>query len=181
MGRQQALDNIDTNNKSLFMDKQGRYFTQGLFCEYELNDYPALYTLGEKDVVKEDRYYPSLKRLYLDMEDIGEYNFVQKYLYSWLQWEKMLKNNILRPFINQWRDELEIKLRSIAIKTLCDLSSTSEAKNTAAAKYIANKDYATKETKKDKEAKQHQITIEEQLSKETRDDMKRIGLVRNHE
>lgn len=181
MTREEAIAAIDVTDKDRWCDKQGRSLTQCLFVEYYNPTFPPHYTLAEKDVVKDGKLYLSLKQLYLEAEDIGEYHFVKKYMYSWLQWERLLNNAVIRPFINQWRDELEVKLRSIAIRTLCDLSSTSEAKNTAAAKYIADKAYATKATKKDQQEKARELAVAEQISKETKDDMKRIGLVRNNE
>lgn len=131
---------INTDNTK-FKDESGRYFTQSLFIEYAAKPEYAVYTLKEKDYEKDGITYPSLKRLYLEMEDIGEYEFATKYLYNWEQWERLQETNVILPHIKRWREELVLKLRSKGIKGIIQ----SSADSFQAQKWLADKGWVDKE------------------------------------
>ena len=66
----------------------------------------------------EGHLYPSLKMLYLQEEDPTEYTFATKYLLGWKHWQRLCENKLLRKHIDEWREELEIKMRSRAVKEM---------------------------------------------------------------
>lgn len=123
--------------KSLLKDTQGRPLTQGLFLEISYNTQYAVYTLKDEDHEYEGKVYPSLKRLYLSMEDVVEYDFATKYLLGWSHWKRLQENKAIAKHIAEWREELELKLRSQAVRDIIDM--TADEKSFQAAKWIADK------------------------------------------
>jgi hypothetical protein len=104
-------------DKNKMMDVGGRFLSQSLFLE--VNYTPnATYTLKDKDHEWEGHIYPSLKRLYLELEDPTEYEFANTYLLGWRHWQKILGNKLLIKHVEEWREELEFKLRAKGVKTM---------------------------------------------------------------
>lgn len=109
--------------------------TQALFLEYnyhrESTD-PAPFTLQPTDY----KGKTSLKRLYLDCSDPTEYEFAIRVFGDWPHWQRLAGAPFFRPHIEQWRDELEIKLRSEAIRTV---KNASDKADITSAKWLAEK------------------------------------------
>lgn len=95
------------------LDTSGRPLTQSLFLEIGYTN-DALYTLKEVDHSHNGKTYLSLKRLYLEMADPTEYQFATTYLLGWKHWNRICENKVLRKHIDEWREELEVKLRAQA-------------------------------------------------------------------
>lgn len=123
-------------DKSLLKASNGVPLTQGLFLEIGYSDF-AVFTLKDDDYEYNGQLLPSLKRLYLEMEDIGEYEFATTYLLGWQHWQRMCANKQLLKHIDEWRYELELKLRSRAIKTV--IAKTASEQGINAAKWVAEK------------------------------------------
>src|SRR5690625_4311210 len=99
---------------SKFLDVNGQPLTQSLFLEIGYSTKYAIYTLKDYDHEYKGKIYPSIKHLYLDEEDPTEYVFANKYFMSWSHWKRVRENKVLQLHINEWREELEIRLRSMA-------------------------------------------------------------------
>ncbi len=123
-------------------DTTGRPLTQGLFLEVNYGDF-AVYSLKEVDHVHNGKTYLSLKRLYLECADPTEYEFATTYLLGWKHWQRLCDNKMLRVHIDEWRDELEIKLRAKAIKYILETSSGPVA-NFQASKWVADRGWAVR-------------------------------------
>lgn len=124
-------------DKSKFKDEKGRYIVQGLFLEDRYNPNLAVYTFDGEDKEYKGKLFPSLKKLYLEEGDIEEYVFATKYLYDWAHWKRMCNNAVVSRHIEQWREELELSLRSEAIGTLVHLALNEDSYQ--AAKWLADK------------------------------------------
>lgn len=98
-------------------DSMGRYITQSLFLELGYNE-DAIYTLKDQDHFHNGKLYISAKKLYLEMEDPTEYKFAITYFCGWKHWQKMSENKAIRKHIEEWREELEYKLRSEGVKAM---------------------------------------------------------------
>lgn len=127
--------------RSKLLDSQDRPLTQSLFLEVGYDRDFALYTLKEVDHEFEGKVYPSIKRLYLEMEDPTEYEFANEYFLGWKHWMRICDNRILRAHILEWRDELEIKLRSRAVKAM--IKSANEG-NYQASKWLVDRGWNTR-------------------------------------
>jgi hypothetical protein len=107
-----------------YKDKMGRWITQGLFIEHAADTSQALYTLKGYDLPD----HPSIKKIYLELEDPTEYTIATEYFGGWDHWLRLCANKTIRAHIDEWRSELEVKLRSQAIRaTIADAKSDSKS------------------------------------------------------
>jgi hypothetical protein len=124
-----------TIDKSRLKGKNGGYITQSLFLELSYdNPQYALFTLNGEDRMYKGQNMISLKALYLEMEDIVGYTFANTYLYDWQHWERMKKNKRIGTEILKWEEELDIKMRSNAVRAINEKADDGHME---AAKYIA--------------------------------------------
>lgn len=131
---------METIDKSKMMDTGGRYLTQSMFLEvnYEPN---ATFTLKDNDHEWNGVVYPSLKRLYIEFEDPTEYDFANTYLLGWRHWQKLIGNKMLLNHVQEWREELEFKLRAKGVKNMM-LSAASG--NYQASKWLVDRGWDTR-------------------------------------
>lgn len=105
--------------------RNGRLVTLGLFLEnYTPDTDSVMYSLSREDktTVLCDRVtkgnLPSLYKLYMAMEDLTEYEFAITYFESWDHWQTIAKSVWMKEHLSKWRSELEIKLKSMAVKEM---------------------------------------------------------------
>lgn len=155
------------------LDSAGRPLTQSLFLEVGYSD-EAIYTLKEVDHTYNGKVYPSLKKLFIDMEDPTEYEFATTYLLGWKHWNRICENKLLRKHIDEWREELEMKLRSRAIKQAMQ-AAASPSGNFQAAKWLADKGWDTKRAgRPSKDEVERESRIREQINDEFSGDVLRL-------
>lgn len=118
-------------------DDKGRFRTVSLFLETSY-DQSAVFSLKEHDYIYEGKLYPSAKRIYLQMEDVTEYDFANHVFISWKHWLRITENKQLLSHISEWRSELEYKLRSKAVQQMIDQADKGSFQ---AAKWIANREW----------------------------------------
>lgn len=160
-------------DKSIMKTPQGNYITQGLFLEIHYPD-TAIYTLGDEDKEYKGKVYPSLKRLYLEMEDVVEYAFACKYLCGWDHWQRICNNAMVREHILKWRNELELKLRSASFADI--LKKSRDDHNLAASKWIADKGWLKRGAgRPSKEELEREKNFHLSVLQDYSDDLKRIG------
>jgi len=152
-------------DKTRLIDINGRPLTQSLFLEIGYSDY-AVYTLKENNHTWNDKYYPSMKLLYLETADPTEYEFANKYLLNWSQWKRLLDNKVTRAHINEWREELEVKLRCQGVKYAL---TSAKLGSFQAAKWIADRGWDSRGAGRPSKAevereKQFQATIDKEYS-----------------
>ena len=124
-------------DKSKLRESRGRPLTQSLFLEVGYNTDFAVYTQKDDDYEYKGKVYPSLKKLYLAHEDPTEYDFATTYLLGWEHWQRICRNKVFSKMVENWREELELKLRSQAVRDIIELSSGD--KGFQAAKWLADK------------------------------------------
>jgi hypothetical protein len=130
----------DVDFSTTFTNGNNQYIYRSLFWEHKADkDIEPIYTLKDKDLVINGKTYYSLKRLYLEIADLTEYEFATKYLENWDHWEKLSSRAWFKPYIQAWRTELEIKLKSESLKRLLK-EATEGGKN----QYNANKFFVEK-------------------------------------
>lgn len=128
------------NNRDTQLDELGRPITQSLFLEmgYTSN---AIYTFKDVDYTYKGKVYPSAKRLYLELGDPTEYEFATKYFLGWDHWQRICANKLVNEHITKWRDELEVKLRSQAVRMNIEAAKNG---NYQAAKWLADRGWLTR-------------------------------------
>ena len=127
-------------DKSKMVDVGNRPYTQSLFLEVNYDE-NAIYTFKERDHEWNGKVYPSLKKLYVEFEDPTEYEFAQEYLLGWSHWQRLLENKLIRKHIDEWRLELEYRLRSKAAKKMIQKAERGDYQ---AAKWLLDRGWATR-------------------------------------
>lgn len=160
--------------KSRFLDVMGRPLTQSLFLELGYSE-NAVYTLKEYDYPYKGKHYPSLKRLFLLEEDPTEYTFAEKHLLGWQHWKRLCENKAIAKHIEEWREELELKIRSQAVRDMMNMCA-SESGNYSAAKFLADRGWEKRAAGRPSKAeKDKHLRIEEKIEKEFAADVKRLA------
>lgn len=131
---------MELPNKEKMLDTMGRPITQSLFLEIGYSA-SALFTLKDNDFEYEGRYLPSIKKLYLEIADPTEYEFATSVLLGWGHWQRICDNKVLRKHIDEWRVELEVKLRSRGVKAAIFAANGG---NYQAAKWLADRGWDTR-------------------------------------
>jgi len=155
------------------IDKMGRFLTQGLFYETRTEGYQAIFTLKDYDYKVGDNVYLSLKRIYLEIADPTEYRFAIEVFGNWKHWLALCSSKAMMEHISTWREELEIKLASQAIKAIIHTASNEGAKGTVAAKYLAERGWESRATKA---KKGKESSIDDHILNSVKDDLDRLGL-----
>ena len=122
------------------LDSGGRPITQSLFLEIGYTK-DAIYTLKDDDYTYNGKVYPSLKKLYMECADPTEYEFATANLLSWKHWLRICENKLLRKHVDEWREELEVKIRSKAVKQAISQAASGTFQ---ASKWIADRGWATR-------------------------------------
>lgn len=165
-------------------DSRGVRRTQSLFWEFRYDEdgdkYPAYFTIKDYDLVKDGVTYYSLKQIYLSYDHIPgyEYEFALDLFDSWDHWDTISNKTIpkIKNEIGRWREELEVKLKSQAIRAIITSSKDTDAKGFNAAKYLAEKGYAPTRGRPSKDEVERTRRIEAGVNRDLEDDMARLGI-----
>lgn len=162
-------------DKSRLIDTGGRPYSQGLFLELGYMPY-AVFTLKEQDHIHNGNTYISLKKRFIEMEDVTEYDFATKWLLNWKQWQRLSDNKTVGPHIQEWRDELEYKLRSRAAKKMIEQA---EGGNFQATKWLMDRGWLNKGAgRPSKLEKDGFLAAEARIQNEYNDDIQRLKVVK---
>lgn len=106
-------------DKSLFKNASGAFITKGLFWETALiTKENCVYTFKDEDIEREIsgsvRLLPSIRRLYLEINDETEYRFAKECFYSWSHFKKLLECSWFKDYLSDMREELSVMNESRA-------------------------------------------------------------------
>lgn len=134
-------------DKRKFYSKHNRLLTSKLIWEIGFSPY-AIYTLKDWDsTTKDGKPLKSLKQLYLQENDLTEYDFARKHFVNWDHWQTVSKSWYLKDHVAKWREELEIRITTDALKMI-QAEAISESKFAYNAnRYLADKGWKPKEEK----------------------------------
>lgn len=164
-----------TNNP--MRDDMGRYRTYSLFLEYAVENYDPIWTLKDTAYEHEGILYPSLKAIYFGYHHVPglEYEFATETFGSWDHWVK-LNSSGLKGIFAEWREELEIRNKALAIRMLIKTSEIGGAAGANAAKYLAESGYASKRGRPSNADVERERKIQAGVEKELESDIERMGL-----
>lgn len=165
------------------MDGMGRFKTNSLFletCVDQAKKPDAVYTLKPYDHEYKGKIYYSLKKIYLEMEDPTEYLFATTYLAGWNHWKRICNNKAFVEFIEEWREELELKLRAKGFKQVLEAAQEDGNLGYNASKFLVDKGWKEgkgrgRPTKAEKEKQRKQ---DQQLVGSFEEDLKRLKRVK---
>lgn len=159
-------------DKKLLKDTMGRPLTQGLFLEIGYDTKYAVFTLDDEDKTYNGVVYPSLKKLYLACEDPTEYKFAKQYLLNWQHWKRLNANKVLKEYFDEWREELEIMLRSEGVANILELTADG---NFQAAKWLADRGWEKRGAGRPLKADvQREVRINERIADALNEDVDRM-------
>lgn len=131
-------------DRSKFRNSTNGRYLKGLFFEQTLADKSSVvYTLKDWDHLS----YPSLYRLYMEMEDLTEYEFANAYLDGWEHWEMLCQCEWFKPYVERWRKELTLKIQARALKALRAEAESSSKNAFVANKFLVDKGWVDKSEK----------------------------------
>jgi hypothetical protein len=129
--------------------ENGQPYLRRLFLEtsYTINDKSNIpYTLRDTD---HPDGYKSLYRLYMDHEDPTEFSFAETYLDGYAHWARLCECLWFKEYVERWRSELDLKLKSRAIKTVIDTAADNYSKSQfEAVKILLNPPWREKQVAK---------------------------------
>lgn len=162
-------------DKAKLKDSMGRPLTQSLFIDINYDPKFAVYTLKDEDHELNGVTYPSLKRLFLEMEDVVEYDFARAHLLGWNHWKRLNENKLLAPHFEQWREELELAVRAQAIKDIINLSAQEQG-SFQAAKFLADRGWIKRQPGRPSKEEEHkQKKIQERIDEDFSADIRRLA------
>ena len=157
----------------------GNWLTQGLFLELSYNNKTnVLYTLKDQavdiEVDGETRHLLPIGRLFVECGDPTEYEFATRYLGGWGHWKRICeKTKMLHPYIEEWREELEIKMRSEGVKQMAEHARGE--KGMQASKWLAEKGWSEKKRgAPSKQEKDREMKVQTRMYDAINDDLTRI-------
>jgi hypothetical protein len=163
-------------------DQRKAWRTTTLFEETISSDlrtkYPPLFSLCDEEYSTSG--LPSLKYRYLQFRDTNEYLFAETYLGGWGHWQQLVKSWAIKPHIEDWRNELKMKLRSEYLNKVRDLSEGDGPASLQALKYLIDNEAggngASKRGRPSKGEKEKYLREQTQEDEDQREEAKRLGL-----
>ena len=158
--------------------RNGTLVTKGLFLEnYTIDRENIMYTFSRED--KGDTR--SLYKLYLQAEDLTEYDFANTYFESWDHWQSIATAAWMKDHLKKWRSELEIKMKAMAVKEMIKEATLGGKNAFQALKWIIDKGWAERPAGpgRGRPSKEEirQAAIEAAFSDtQIKDDMSRLGI-----
>lgn len=152
-------------DRTKFLDGSGKRVVLQLFKEFARVDvkFKPVYTLQE------------WKEVFLDCRDPSEYSVAMALLGDWDHWLEVRNHPIIKPHIDKWHSELEVKLRSEAIQQM--KAHAKQPGGTAAAKWLADKGYAQEGAKKPVGRPKKEEDVPPPSAGRIAGDMARLGIV----
>ena len=169
-------------NEKQLRTSQGKLRTKSLFWELSyFEPEHVIFTLREEDLVKNDKTYVSLRKLYLSYccSDPTEYTFAWSVFGSWETWQQLARSNYVKENVGTWRREVEVKIKSEAIRSIAEEMRTGGRSSFGAAKLLLERGWL--DDKNASKAKEKlKAKEEEELDKQAlsllSEDAERLGI-----
>jgi hypothetical protein len=163
----------------------GRRILRSLFLEtvgsnvLELGVSRPVFTLKDRNIVKDGITYWSIKNLYFSYDHVPgfEYQFAKDVFGSWEHWQLLVESgDLVREYIEAWRDEMTIRLQARALESLFKTALFEGSKGTPAARYLADRGWEVKRGRPSKDEVEREKKIAAGVHDEVQKDIERLGL-----
>lgn len=157
-----------------FKGSKGHWLTKKLFLETCGGDLDrVMYTLREEEKTYRGITYPSIKKIFIELEDPTEYFIATEYFGCWKHWV-LISEGILKNEIESWRDELEVRLRA---KGLAQIRTLSENGDRNAAKILLDKGWSKRKAgAPSKQEKVNELKKQANIVSIVDNDLQRLGI-----
>lgn len=162
--------------KDTLTDHVGTYRTLSLYRELNTSNLEPVLTLKEVDYEYKGKILPSLHRIYMDIADPTEYEVAMHVFGSWRCWNRQLNSKVIIEHIAEWRDQLEVKLRSDAIRAITQASTAEGTAGVGAARYLAERGWEKRAGRPSKLEIERQKKIHAGINGAVEDDAERMGV-----
>lgn len=153
-----------TPQKERFKNSMGVHLLKPIFYELDEAGRPnAQYTIKTYDSIFEGVTYPSLRRLYVELEDPTEYLFAETYLDGWDHWKKLSSASFFQSYLQEWREELDVRLKAKALVRIRKRAEESSRDGLAADKILLTGGWKSPE--KDKVGRPTKQKIQEEADR----------------
>jgi hypothetical protein len=123
-------------DRSKYVNAVGNRYTKAIFYEMTMADKgTVLFSLKDRD----HKGFPSLYRLYMDHDDLTEYDFAMTHLDGWEHWKLLCDCTWFKPFVSRWREELHLRHAATALRQVKRIAGANENGSMAANKYLLEK------------------------------------------
>lgn len=124
-----------------FKGDNNKWLTKSLILEHSYDDTSrVLYTLKEEDTEIDGRVIPSLRRLFVESDDPTCYKFAKEHLGGWSHFQA-LEAYVLRGVLDEWKEEMDIRLKS---KAIVELKKLADSGDRLSNQFLAKHEYKTK-------------------------------------
>ncbi len=169
--------------REAFINSVGHTRIKSLFLElsYDNNKF-QLFTLKDKDIVTSvGKPLLSIKKLYLDhvSNDPTEYTFAMAVFGTWDIWDTIRTNPSLRRYYSKWREEVDVRIKSEAIRSIAEEMREGGRSSFTAAKLLLERGWIEKVNPHDRKSerqKQKETTLDRQAMQMLSKDAERLGL-----
>jgi len=144
------------------VDSYGRKVVLSLFSEFVRTDYTPLWSL-----------HKDWKPIYLEVADPTEYETAMRLIGDWEHYQAIRNHSKIKPLMDKWAKEAEVKLRSQSIMKMVRHSGAPNG--AAAAKWLAEGSF-TGRVLKNKEEKAAEQEVRDEVAERVSEDMVRLGL-----
>lgn len=129
-------------NKSRMVDPvNNRRLTVALFKELSVTPHiPTVFSLEQ------------WRKVYVDIADPTDYRAMIALLGDWEHWKLIVENQTIAPIVTEWRDEVNVKLKSEGIASVRKLSSTKDS----AAKILIGNEWDKTQAKRGRPSKKQE-------------------------
>ena len=169
-------------NETQLRTSQGKLRTRALFWELSyFEPEHVIFTLRENDLEKNGKTYTSLRKLYLSycVSDPTEYTFAWAVFGSWDTWQQLSRSNYVKKDIESWRKEVEVKIKSEAIRSIANEMRDGGRSSFGAAKLLLERgwldDKSASKAKEKLKAKEDEEMDKQALSLLS-EDAERLGI-----
>jgi hypothetical protein len=149
--------------KDKVVDSYGRKVVLALFTDFKRPDskFEPLFSLE------------AWKECFMECSDPTEYSVAMRCIGDWDHWTTIRNHPRVKPIIDGWHKELEIKLRSDAFKAM--VVHSRDKGGAPAARWLAEGSYA-KDVLGRKSNKKEEEEVRDHIADSLHEDMERLGL-----
>ncbi len=148
--------------RAVVVDGYSRKVILSLFEEFKRTEFTPLWSL-----------YKDWKPIFMDTLDPTEYQTAMRLIGDWDHYLAIRNHPKIKPIMDKWALEMEIKIRSDAVRNMFHHSK--QPNGAAAAKWVAEGSFMQR-VLKNKENRQREAEVQEGISDKVSADAERLGL-----
>jgi len=115
-------------------------------------------------------------KVYLEIADPTEYETAMVLLGNWEHWQAVRMHALTGPVMDEWANEVEIKLRSQGVRNMISLAGSTAPGAAGAAQWLAKGGYIDDNRLRTKRGREKEAKVQDAIKERTAEDAARINL-----